>query len=107
MELYATPQFAGSLQTVSASLQSNELALNFATGFQEGDVFVFEGATDTGTAAMDDLGLTVGNLYYPVADPNNADAFYIAGSLEGAVTAYNDLANSQPISGVLNLSGSC
>ena len=104
VELYATPQFAGSLQTVSASLQSNELALNYATGFQEGDVFVFEGATDTGTAATDNLGLTVGNLYYPVADPNNADAFYIAGSLEGAVTAYNDLANGQAISGVLNLS---
>ena len=106
--LYPSPLFAGSTQTVSATLQSNELALNFATGFQEGDSFVFEGATDgtSGSGAKDNLGLTVGSLYYPVADPNNATAFYLAGSLEAAVGAYNDLANGDSPSGVLTLTGS-
>ena len=106
VELYLSPQFTGSLQTVSAGLGSNELTLNFATGFQEGDAFVFQGAKDTGTSATDDLGLTVGNLYYPVADPNNANAFFIAGSLEDAVDAYNDLANDKSPSSVLTLSAS-
>ncbi len=107
VELYLSPQFTGSTQTVSASLASNELALNFVTGFEEGDAFVFEGATNgSGTGATDNLGLTVGNLYYPVADPNNANAFYIAGSLENAVDAYNDIANDESPSGVVTLTGS-
>jgi hypothetical protein len=106
VELYPSSQFAGSTQTVSAGLASNELTLSFPTGFQEGDAFVFRGAKDTVTTASDNLGLTVGSLYYPVADPNNAKAFYIAGSLEDAVVDYNDLANSGSPSRVLTLTAS-
>ena len=94
VELYLSPQFAGSTQTVSAKLQSNEVVFPFATGFAQGDRFVFRGATDTFSDSTANLGLTVGNVYYPVADPNNADAFFIAGSLENAIAAANDLANN-------------
>ncbi len=94
VDLYVSPQFAGSTQTVSATLKSNELVLTLATGFVEGDRFVFRGATDTSSDKTNNLGLTVGNVYYPVADPNNADAFFIAGSPENAVAAANDLASN-------------
>ena len=40
------------------------LVLTFATGFQEGDRFVFRGALDTASNTTNNLGLTVGNVYY-------------------------------------------